>query len=339
MTIITRAATLDDIGPIAELLLNDARARAVVDPVLWKLHPDPLEKILHTMREAVTTENPPFRQQWLVAETDNGIVGVTHSILLPIPPIYAGELGPPGLIMEDSFIAVEAPPETRAALFNATQADLIAAGARLLLASSVANGNWEGEYVRQGFSPVTLYLAKSGLRAMRDFADVRPATNSDVANIVTTSAKNRQILANLHPIFWKPHPEADTRFEGWMKHSLTLTDRDMFVAATEGMFRGYAISQPATWLHFPSAHDISSTGVIDDYFHNEIETAEIASSRTDSAQALLEAAEAALQGRGNESVLVVCPAAWRTKIDLLEAAGYHHAITWFIKVPQLSRLG
>lgn len=333
MTITTRAATLDDLDPIAELLLSDARARAATDAGLWKLHPDALQKILQTTREAMASENPPFRQQWIVAESDKVIVGVTHSILLPIPPIYAGEFGPPGLIMEDCFTGLDAPPETASALLDAAQADLIGAGARLLLASSVAGGRWEAEYARQGFVPVTLYFAKRGLRTIRDFVDVRPAGNSDVANIVTASSTNRQILADLHPVFWKPHPEADTRFEGWMNHSLTLEDRDMLVSAAEGMFRGYAISQPATWLHFPSAHDISSIGVIDDYFHYEIENPEISSSPTDGAKSLLEAAEAALEGRGNNSVLVVCPAAWRTKIALLEAADYHHAITWFIKLP------
>lgn len=333
MTIATRPATPDDLEPVADLLLADARGRAAADSVLWKLDREPRQKILQSIKAAMEAESPAFRQQWLVAETDAGIVGVTHSILLPVPPIYAGELGPPGLVMEDSFVSPAAPAETRAALLAATQADLTGAGARLLLASSVAGGAWEGEYVRQGFVPVTLYFARTGLRPTREVPQVRPAREADIADIVAASAANRRVLRHLHPIFWKPHPEADARFEGWMRHSLTLGDRDMFVASAEGAFRGYAISQPATWLHFPSAHDISATGTIDDYFHDEIETVDVPSPRTDGAQALLEAAESALGARGKNAALVVCPAAWRTKIALLEAAGYRKAITWFIRIP------
>ncbi|UWR25679.1 hypothetical protein K3757_14615 [Sulfitobacter sp. S223] len=50
------------------------------------------------------------------------------------------------------------------------------------------------------------------------------------------------------------------------------------------------------------------------------------------AAALFGAAEAARKARGDHSVLVVCPAAWTSKITLLEQAGYKNAITWFIKM-------
>ena len=41
--------------------------------------------------------------------------------------------------------------------------------------------------------------------------------------------------------------------------------------------------------------------------------------------------EAAREERGDASVLVVCPAAWRLKIALLKRSGYGNAITWSIK--------
>lgn len=332
MTISIRSAGLEDLERVADLLLAGAQARCMSEPGLWKLESNPREKILSAIRAAKEAESPPFRQQWLVAETGRDIVGVTHSILLPVPPIYAGELGPPGLIMEDCFIAADAPPETRAELFRAAEADLAEAGAQLLLASSIAGGDWEGEYTRQGLVPITLYFAKSGLSEDRALPNVRQACEDDVADIITSSATNRQVLEGLHPIFWKPHPEADTRFGNWMKHSLTLTDRDMLVSEVEGELQGYAISQPATRLHFPIPHDISTTGVIDDYFHKDIESVKIRPPNCDKALALLEAVEAARQGRGDSSILVVCPALWRSKIAMLEKAGYSKAITWFIKI-------
>ncbi|NNE87871.1 MAG: hypothetical protein HKN27_07320 [Silicimonas sp.] len=112
------------------------------------------------------------------------------------------------------------------------------------------------------------------------------------------SAENRDILYDLNA-FWKPHDEADARFENWMKRSLSLTDRDMFVS--DDTVDGYVISQPATPLHIPPAHD------------------------------LLSAADSALKVRWREACIVVCPAAWTSKIALLEGAGYATAIVWYIK--------
>ena len=193
-------------------------------------------------------------------------------------------------------------------------------------------GDWEGDYLRQGFQPLTLYFAKTGLSEARNFTDVRQAIEEDVPNIVTSSAVNRQILKELHPFFWKPHDEADDRFGSWMKRSLTLSDRDMFVSDSGGKVRGYAISHPATPLHFPSPHDISAVGVIDDYFHEELEKSQGLDAGGITAAALLAAAEAARKIRGDASVMVVCPAAWQSKIALLEQSGYRKAITWFIKM-------
>lgn len=329
-----RPAMLSDLERVAELLLADAKARCAHDPQLWKLDSAAREKILTTVRLAMAAEKPAFRQQWLVAETDRDIVGVTHSILLPVPPIYAGEFGPPGLIMEDCFIEPNAPPETRAALLRAAESDLVKAGARILLASSVDGGDWESEYRRQGFDPLTLYFAKTGLCEARAFTDVRQAIEEDVPNIVTSSAVNRQILKGLHPFFWKPHDDADGRFGSWMQRSLTLNDRDMFVAESGGMLRGYAISHPATPLHFPSPHDISAVGVIDDYFHEELEQPQGLDAGNTTAAELLASAEAARRTRGDASVMVVCPAAWESKIALLEQSGYRKAITWFIKMSE-----
>ena len=271
-----------------------------------------------------------MRQRWLVAEQAGKVVGVAHSILVPVPPIYAGAFGPPGLLMEDCCVPSDATDETRQALLDAAEEDLIAAGAKGLLASSINGGVWEPVFKRHGYAPLTQYFAKSGL-SQTNGATQGAASENDIDDIVRSSAIHRRILNDLHPLFWKPHPDADARFGAWMRRSLTLADRDMFVAHDAEAFRGYAISQPATPLHFPAPHDISGVGVIDDFYHSAFEYPEHLGTETTEALTLLETAEAAREGHGNHSVLVVCPAAWASKIALLQRAGYRPAMAWHIK--------
>ncbi|NNE87870.1 MAG: hypothetical protein HKN27_07315 [Silicimonas sp.] len=112
-------------------------------------------------------EDPPFRQQWLVAEDGGEIIGLTYSILLPVPPINAGVHGAPGLIMEDCTLAPSAPVGTAALLLAATEADLQEAGAKVLAASTSVGCTWGDPYAARGYEPLTLYLAKTGLRKLK----------------------------------------------------------------------------------------------------------------------------------------------------------------------------
>ena len=95
--------------------------------------------------------------------------------------------------------------------------------------------------------------------------------------------------------------------------------------------QGYIIAQPASRLHFPSAHDITGTGVIDDYYHLELANPAALDRGSEGSCALLRAAEAAFASRGMGAAFVVCPAGWACKIELLEAAGYATAMVWSIK--------
>jgi len=72
--------------------------------------------------------------------------------------------------------------------------------------------------------------------------------------------------------------------------------------------------------------------VIDDFYHHALEDPQKLGVNDSDAASLFRAAEAARKQRGDHSVLVVCPAAWQSKIMLLEQAGYHKAITWHIKM-------
>lgn len=326
-----RPAQLSDRDTMVELLVQDAHQRRALDPTLWKLAPDACAQIASLISSAMEAGIPPFRQQWLLAQADGEIVGITHSIILPVPPIYAGELGVPGLIMEDCFVSDNAPANTRAELLTAAEADLIGAGAKILLASSVVGGAWEADISAQGYAPLTLYFAKVGLSPAPRINGVRHTTDDDLDAIVALSATNRQVLNDLNGLFWKPHRQADARFELWMARSLTLADRDMFVAEHNGTLAGYAIAQPATSLHFPAAHAVSDIGFIDDYFHTGYADPVAGVATDPAAMALLEAGEAARGARGDDALLVVCPADWTSKRHLLRAAGYNPAIKWFIK--------
>jgi hypothetical protein len=313
-----------------ELLLADARERHAEDAVLWAMADDAAGQIEKALTFALTAEAQPFRQIWQVAEDGGRIVGVVHSMLLPVPPIYAGADGMPGLILPDSFVAAEVPEGTVVALVEAAEAALREAGARVLLSSFVTGRDWQAAFKAGGYAPLTLYLSRTNLGDAGAPFGVRSADVADVPGIVARSAENRRILYEIDP-FWAIHPEADARFDAWMRRSLTLSDRDMMVMGAPEAPAGYVIAQPASRLHFPPAHDIGGTGVIDDFYHPDLADPELLAEGSEGAMALLRAAEAAFAARGTGAAFVVCPAGWRSKIELLEAAGYATAMVWSIK--------
>ena len=330
MSILIRAATPDDIPGLVDLILLDARERRDLDRVLWKLAPDAPSQIHKALTFALTAEEQPFRQIWQVAEQGGAITGVIHAMLLPVPPIYAGRQGDPGLILPDSAAYPDAAEGTVDALVAAAERSLAGAGANVLLSAHVTDDTWREVFRERGYDPLTLYLAKTGLGDARRPSSVRAATEDDIPGIVARSAENRQLLNDIDP-FWEQHPDADSRFSGWMKRSLTLTDRDMLVTRDGEDLSGYVIAQPASRLHFPPAHDITGVGVIDDFYHPDLADIRNLVGSDGGAADLLQAAEAAFVARGIGAAFVVCPAGWTSKIDLLRAAGYDTAMVWSIK--------
>jgi hypothetical protein len=160
---------------------------------------------------------------------------------------------------------------------------------------------------------------------------VRPARAEDVPGIVKLSAEHRKTLTEINPHFWHIHPEADSRFDAWMRRSLTLKDRDMRVAGVPGELHGYVIAQPCSPLLIPIAHDVTGIGVIDDFYDEDFANVSAVSNRGSSGENLLAAAESAFAQRGVDSALVVCPAAWPSKISLLERRGYRTAKLWMLR--------
>lgn len=325
-----RTATISDIPSLVDLLLLDAESRQVIDPILWKVTADAPAQIEKALTFALTSEQQPFRQIWQVSEHGGAINGVIHSMLLPVPPIYAGRQGDPGLILPDSAVSPGAPEGTIEALVAGAERALMNAGAKILLSTYVTGKSWRHVFRDRGYDPLTLYLSRTDLGDVRRPSTVRLATEADVPGIVTQAAENQRILFEIDP-FWERHSDADSRFTGWMNRSLTLCDRDMMVMGAPEDLHGYVIAQPASRLHFPTAHDITGTGVIDDYYHPDLEDPPVLANGGEGATTLLRAAEAALVDRGMRAAFVVCPAKWQSKIKMLETAGYETAMVWSIK--------
>jgi hypothetical protein len=252
-------------------------------------------------------------------------------MLVPVPPIYDGSAGLPGLLLDDCFISTDAPLSIAEVLLAATEAAMVAAGAQRLIASCPAAGPWRPLYEQHHYEPVTLYMAKHRLSPDALPPNVRTAGADDIPSIVKRSAEHRRTLARINPRFWHIHPEADSRFGAWMRRSLTFSDRDMLVATAGGEVRGYVIAQPIAPLLIPAVHDITTIGVIDDFYDEDLADISALSNSGSSADGLLAAAESAFARRAIDSALVVCPAAWPSKVAMLERRGYRQAKLWMLK--------
>src|SRR5262249_40228926 len=123
----TRLATPQDLPAIVALLMQDAEARRALDPMLLRIAGDAPSRIERAAGAALNGSQTPVRELWFVAEHAGRIVGVTHAMLVPVPPIYDGSAGPPGLLLDDCFISADAPSVAVEALFSATEGALVAA--------------------------------------------------------------------------------------------------------------------------------------------------------------------------------------------------------------------
>src|SRR5262245_36220948 len=85
-----RLATLKDLPAIVPLLIQDAKARSSLDPVLWRIAGDAPARIATAASAALNGPQALARELWLVAEHAGRIVGVAHAMLVPVPPIYDG---------------------------------------------------------------------------------------------------------------------------------------------------------------------------------------------------------------------------------------------------------
>ncbi|OIQ23390.1 MAG: hypothetical protein BM562_18555 [Alphaproteobacteria bacterium MedPE-SWcel] len=218
MTQTIRTATPDDMPRLVDLLMLDAQERHAEDAILWKMADDAPAQIEKALTFALTADRQPFRQFWHVADDGGQITGVIHAMMLPVPPIYAGPFGEPGLILPDSFVAADAPSGTLEGLLGAAEDALHEAGARIKLASFVTGEIWRTAFEASGYEPLTLYLSRNDIGDHGMPAGVRQATENDIPGIVARSAENRQIRFDIDS-FWEIHSEADPRFSAWMTRS------------------------------------------------------------------------------------------------------------------------
>lgn len=326
-----RPATPHDLPGIVALLIQDAQERRSLDPLLWRLSADAPTRVEKAVGAALSGADATARELWLVAEHSGRIVGVTHAMTVPVPPIYNAAASTPGLLLDDCFASPDAPSGTADALLAATEAALRKAGASGLIASCPAAGALRPHYERHGYDPVTLYMAKHRFSPDALPLTVRPAGAEDIPQIVKLSAEHRKRLTQVNSRFWHIHPEADKRFDAWMRRSLTFKDRDMFVAAVASEVHGYIIAQPCSPLLIPVAHEIAPIGVIDDFYDEGFANIPAVSNSGSNGGDLLVAAEGAFVRRAVDSTIVVCPAAWPSKISLLEGRGYQTAKLWMLK--------
>ena len=105
----------------------------------------------------------------------------------------------------------------------------------------------------------------------------------------------------------------------------------MLVAVEAGHVHGYVIAQPVSPLLVPAAHEIAGIGVIDDFYDEDFADISAVPSGGSSGESLLAAAESAFAHRAVDSALVVCPAAWPSKVSLLERRGYRTAKLWMLR--------
>lgn len=98
-----------------------------------------------------------------------------------------------------------------------------------------------------------------------------------------------------------------------------------------GEVRGYIVAQPVSPLLVPAAHDIRAIGVIDDFYDKDFANVSAVSSGGATAADQLSAAESAFARRAFATALAVCPAAWTSKVSLLEREGYLTAKLWMLK--------
>jgi hypothetical protein len=327
---VIRPATLRDLSQIAALLAEDADQRRSLDPELWRVAADGQNRLRSGVQAVLQGSATAVREFFLVAEHAGAIVGVAHAMLVPVPPIYDVP-GSPGLVLDDCFTSSTAPTGTAEALLVATEATLRTEGAPSLIASCAASAPLRPLYERYGYEPVTLFMVKHGFSPGAQPPSVRPAGADDVASIVQLSADHRRTLAVLNPRFWRIHPDADGRFGQWMRHSLTLADRNMFVADGPAETQGYVIAQPCSPLLVPRMHDVAAIGAIDDFYDQDFANVSMVANGGSSGEALLSAAESAFAHRRINSALVVCPTAWPSKISLLEHKGYRTAKLWMLK--------
>src|SRR4029450_1113166 len=90
-----RPATRHDLTGIVALLMQDAEQRRSSDRLPWPPVVDAPVRIGKAVDAVINGASAG--ELWFVADQAGRIVGVAHAMMVPVPPIYDGAAGPPGL--------------------------------------------------------------------------------------------------------------------------------------------------------------------------------------------------------------------------------------------------
>ena len=258
---------------------------------------------------------------WLLAGTSDD-TAVARIAVIPPPPIYDLKGGLAGVVLGTWQVTNIEPLDGL----------LRDRGAAVLVMDCTAKDESKRSQLKaRGYIATTHYMLKTDIAPQAPAPTVRATTEADIPALVAFNREGRERLHEANPAFWTSHPDADARFALWMKLSLTMRDRAIFVSQHEGRPSGFVIAQPASPIQVPITLDETKIGVIDD-FHCTSFGASLRDSQDPApARELLATAEATFTERGRTTAIAICPAAWPAKAQLLEVAGYKTLHTWFVR--------
>lgn len=268
---------------------------------------------------------PSGQSHWLITQAGEA---AAHIAVLPPPPIYDLKGGLAGIVLGLWRTTTDA-----AVALQTAEAHLCERRAAMLIVAFPAhNAELRQALEARGYRATTDYMAKLGLTAAAHPEHVRLANEADIPTLVAFNREGRQRLHEANPAFWTSHPDAEARFGFWMKISLTMRDRAIFVSERDGRPTGFVIAQPPSPIQVPIALDETQIGVIDDFHCTTFGSSLDRRQDDDPARALLQAAESDFVRRGKTGAIAICPVAWPAKAALLESCGYKTHHTWFTRL-------
>jgi hypothetical protein len=259
--------------------------------------------------------------EWLLAGTSTD-TAVARIAVIPPPPIYDLKGGLAGVVLGTWHMTDIEPLDQH----------LRDRGAAMLVMDCAANDEPKRSQLEtRGYIATTHYMLKTNLAAQAPSAAIRQATERDIPDLVAFNREARARLHEANPAFWTSHPDAEARFGLWMKFSLTMRDRAMFVSEDDTNLSGFIIAQPASPIQVPIKIDDAQIGVIDD-FHCTTFGSALDRARDDTTgRQLLQAAESTFAAQDKTGAIAICPVTWAAKASVLEASGYKVHHTWFTR--------
>ena len=259
--------------------------------------------------------------EWLRAETSAG-ASAARIAVIPPPPIYDLKDGLAGIVLDAwQMTSIES-----------LDRYLRDRGVAVLVMDCRADDTAKRSQLEAlGYVATTHYMLKPSLAPKPAATAVRTASETDIPALVAFNREGRARLHEANPAFWTSHLDAEARFGFWMKMSLTMRDRAIFVSEHSGEPNGFLIAQPPSPIQVPIAFDETKIGVIDDFHCSSFGTSLKTAHDAGPAHDLLNAAEADFMKRGKSAAMAICPVAWTAKARLLDEAGYETHHTWFVK--------